>query len=175
MVAGFKALHEWPVNYHIYCIYYITKIFLSQRVAVVLESFFKVVASPNPNTCVGQDFLNPLTQIYNTVDVRVCQRFSAEYREVAMDAIFLQARNDFVDDVFGEISADIEALQLWVVTPRAMNWATGDEHRGSYSGAIGQVIVDYFCYLQDNFTSIPFVCLVRLRTSACLPALKARR
>lgn len=92
-----------------------------------------------------------------------------------MDAIFLQARNDFVDNVFGQISADIEALKFWVVAAWALDGASGHKHGSPDARPIRQVVIDDLGYFHQMLTLIPFVCLVRLRTSACLPALKARR
>lgn len=89
MVAGFQLRYERAINHHIYCIHYITKIFLMQGIVRVYKSLVKVVAGPHPNSSVWQRFFDSLAQVDNSSDVLVCQRFSTKNREVAMDSIFL--------------------------------------------------------------------------------------
>lgn len=97
VLTWFQLLYEGAVNHHIYCIHYITKIFLTQTVVGIHESFLEVVSSPNPNTTIRERRLYPLCEIHNAIDVLRGQRLPTKYREVALDAVFLEARNDFVD------------------------------------------------------------------------------
>lgn len=79
MFARLQRLNKWAVHYHIYCIQYITKNFSAQiATGVNPKSFLEVVSSPNPNTRIGKDRLNPFTQVHHAWGVLVGQRFAAK-------------------------------------------------------------------------------------------------
>lgn len=92
-----------------------------------------------------------------------------------MDAVSLERSNYLVDDILGKFRTDIKVLQFGVMTPRATDGAAGHENRCPDARPVSQVVIDDSSYFHWRDTSTPFVCLVRRWTSACLPALKARR
>lgn len=92
-----------------------------------------------------------------------------------MDAVLFQGSDYPVDNVFGQLRTDVKALQLGVVTPGATDGAPGHKDRCSDARPVCQVIVYDACDSHFKDTSTPFVCWVRAWTSACLPALNARR
>ena len=81
-----------------------------QVIAREPKSLAKIVASPYPDTSVWQRLFNSLTQVKNPFNILVCQGFSAENREVAVNTVFLKLSNYLVDNVFSEVCPDVETL-----------------------------------------------------------------
>ncbi|DAT81441.1 MAG TPA: hypothetical protein [Caudoviricetes sp.] len=56
MLTGLLSFYKRPIHYHIYCIYYIIKIFFCQGVTMTVHQVFHCIPSPYPNITIWERF-----------------------------------------------------------------------------------------------------------------------
>ncbi|DAY91966.1 MAG TPA: hypothetical protein [Caudoviricetes sp.] len=56
MLSRFLSFYKRPIHYHIYCIYYIIKIFFCQGVTMTVHQVFHCISRPYPNIAIWERF-----------------------------------------------------------------------------------------------------------------------